>query len=94
MQHVVRGRCSSLFKSSVRWRGKYLGDLIGVKLHHDAASRLTANGDIKEDLRVRHVDGIGCVCVWLMVLLARLLLKGGVMRGRELYKWKGRSMEG
>lgn len=55
-----------IVKVSTSWRGKYLGNLIGEKLHDDAASRLTANGDVKEDLRVRHVDEIGCVCVVLM----------------------------
>lgn len=30
------------------------GSDVGVELHHDAASRLTADGHVEEDLRVRH----------------------------------------
>jgi hypothetical protein len=44
------------------WRGNnssHLGDNIGTELHDDAAKRLTAGGDVEEDLGVGHVDGVG-----------------------------------
>jgi hypothetical protein len=41
----------------------YLGDLVGEELHDDAAGWGAADGDIEEDVGVRHFDGIGVYLV-------------------------------
>lgn len=38
----------------------HLGDLVGEELHDNAAGRGAADGDIEEDVGVRHFDGIEC----------------------------------
>jgi hypothetical protein len=54
-------RCSVSPNLRNLWSDTYLRRLVCKKLHHNAASGRTADGDIEEDVGVRHFDELSVV---------------------------------